>query len=121
MVRKILCPRKDDPDFSDEHIIVESIKNGSVFDHIPSGKGIEVHQTLMNILTNAKLPVADLEWVILSNVPSTKCGRKDVLKINGLKVPLDVYNCIYESYPTITYNIIENYEVVIKYRNGKQI
>ena len=58
-------------------MIIDSIKNGIVIDHISAGKGMELY----NILSLGEL---DCRVAILKNVNSHKLGRKDIIKIDGL-------------------------------------
>ena len=54
---------------------VTAIRNGTVVDHIPSGRAMQVIR-LLRIDTDRSTPVS-----LVMNVPSDKIGRKDVLKI----------------------------------------
>ena len=55
-------------------MIIDSIQNGIVIDHISAGKSMELY----NILGLGKL---DCTVAILKNVTSGKLGRKDIIKI----------------------------------------
>ena len=74
-------------------MIIDSIQNGIVIDHITAGKAMELY----NILGLDKL---DCTVAILKNVTSGKLGRKDIIKIDR-EMDLDVD-------PTITVNIIHD-------------
>ena len=54
---------------------VTAIRNGTVIDHIPSGRAMQVIR-ILRIDTSRATPVS-----LVMNVPSDKLGRKDVLKI----------------------------------------
>ena len=83
-------------------MIIDSIQNGIVIDHITAGKAMELY----NILGLDKL---DCTVAILKNVTSGKLGRKDIIKIDRItsveqELPQEflltdpakrVYRCIY--------------------------
>lgn len=60
---------------TDKTLLVEKIKNGTVIDHIDTGKGIEVLRALKG--------VEDRTAILAINVPSTNMKKKDILKIDG--------------------------------------
>ena len=86
-------------------MIIDSIKNGIVIDHITAGKGME----LFNILG---LGERDCTVALLKNVVSTKFGRKDIIKIDGV-MELD-WDLVGFVDPNITVNIIRDGESVEK-------
>ena len=86
-------------------MIIDSIKNGIVIDHITAGKGME----LFNILG---LGEVDCTVALLKNVVSTKPGRKDIIKIDGI-MELD-WDLVGFVDPNITVNIIRDGEQVEK-------
>ena len=86
-------------------MIIDSIKNGIVIDHITAGKGMELY----NILG---LGERDCTVALLKNVVSTKHGRKDIIKINGV-MDLD-WDLVGFVDPNITVNIIRDGEQVEK-------
>ena len=57
-------------------MLIDSIQNGIVIDHITAGKAMELYQILG--LDKLACTVA-----ILKNVTSGKLGRKDIIKIDG--------------------------------------
>ena len=80
-------------------MIIDSIKNGIVIDHITAGKGMELY----NIL---KLGERDCAVALLQNVVSSKFGRKDIIKIEGvMEVDWDLVGYVD---PNITVNIIRD-------------
>ena len=86
-------------------MIIDSIKNGIVIDHITAGKGMELY----NILG---LGECDNAVALLQNVVSTKFGRKDIIKIEGMmEVDWDLVGFVD---PNITVNIIRDGESVEK-------
>ena len=86
-------------------MIIDSIKNGIVIDHITAGKGMELY----NILG---LGEKDYTVALLQNVVSTKFGRKDIIKIDGvMEIDWDLVGYID---PNITVNVIRDGEQVEK-------
>ena len=86
-------------------MIIDSIKNGVVIDHITAGKGMELY----NILG---LGEKDCTVALLKNVVSTKHGRKDIIKIDGI-MELD-WDLVGFVDPNITVNVIRDGEQVEK-------
>ena len=86
-------------------MIIDSIKNGIVIDHITAGKGMELY----NILG---LGEKDCTVALLKNVVSTKHGRKDIIKIDGV-MELD-WDLVGFVDPNITVNIIRDGKLVDK-------
>ena len=80
-------------------MLIDSIQNGIVIDHITAGKAMELYQILG--LDKLACTVA-----ILKNVTSGKLGRKDIIKIDG-EMELD-WDLIGYVDPSITVNIIRN-------------
>ncbi len=88
-------------------MIIDSIQNGIVIDHISAGKAMELY----NILGLDKL---DCTVAILKNVTSGKLGRKDIIKIDR-EMELD-WDLIGYVDPTITVNIIHEGQLIEKRR-----
>ena len=86
-------------------MIIDSIKNGIVIDHITAGKGMELY----NILG---LGERDCAVALLQNVTSSKFGRKDIIKVEGV-MELD-WDLVGYVDPNITVNIIRDGESVEK-------
>lgn len=86
-------------------MIIDSIQNGIVIDHISAGKAMELY----GILGLDKL---DCTVAILKNVTSEKNGRKDILKIDR-EMALD-WDLIGYVDPGITVNIIRDGKLVEK-------
>ena len=80
-------------------MIIGSIKNGMVIDHITAGRAMELYDLL-------GLSNADCEVALIKNAVSGKMGRKDIIKING-DFPVDV-NVIAYVDPKATINIIKD-------------
>ncbi len=86
-------------------MIIGTIVRGLVIDHIPAGKGTQLYRYL-------KLDKLECEVALIKNASSSKCGKKDILKVNEL---IDInYEILGYIAPQITVNIIENGERVKK-------
>ena len=86
-------------------MIIGTIKNGVVIDHIPAGRGMELYRYL-------KLEKLECEVALIKNAVSSKYGKKDILKINEvIDLNFDMLGFID---PHITVNIIENGERINK-------
>ena len=88
-------------------MIIGTITNGIVIDHIPAGKGMEIFRYL-------NLEHAEYEVALIKNAVSEKMGKKDILKINEV-IDLN-YELLGYIDPNITVNIIKNGERVQKIR-----
>lgn len=83
-------------------MIIGTIVNGLVIDHIPAGKGMELYRHL-------GLDSMQCEVALIMNAPSEKYGRKDIIKTGELiDLDLDLLGFIA---PQITVNVIENGEM----------
>ena len=86
-------------------MIIDSIQNGIVIDHITAGKAMELY----NILGLDKL---DCTVAILKNVTSGKLGRKDIIKIDDrIDIDLDVLGLVAR---TATVGIVRGGKIVEK-------
>ncbi|MDC7126313.1 MAG: aspartate carbamoyltransferase regulatory subunit [Spirochaetales bacterium] len=85
---------------------VDAIKDGTVIDHIPAGKAIQVLKILK---TQGNHPVS-----IGMNLPSTKFGAKDILKIENHELSAAEVDRIAIIAPTASITIIRHYEVAEK-------
>ena len=86
-------------------MIIDSIQNGIVIDHITAGKSMELYQIL-------GLDQLDCSVALLKNVVSSKLGRKDIIKIDRI-LDLD-WDVIGYVDPGITVNIIRDGKLVEK-------
>ena len=85
------------------------IDEGITIDHIAPGKALDILKTL------GITPESGNPMIILMNVQSTKMGKKDVVKLENVKLdPEDVIAKIKEIAPRATVDIIKQYEVVRK-------
>ena len=87
-------------------MLIDSIQNGIVIDHITAGKAMELYQILG--LDKLACTVA-----ILKNVTSGKLGRKDIIKVEGDASWLNLDVLAYLD-PGISVTIIENGKAVRK-------
>ncbi len=79
-------------------MIIGTIVNGVVIDHIPAGRGMELYRYL-------GLDELDCEVALIKNAVSRKRGRKDIIKVNEvIDLNFDILGYID---PGITVNIIE--------------
>lgn len=86
-------------------MIIDSIQNGIVIDHITAGKSMELYQIL-------GLDQLDCTVAILKHVTSRKFGCKDIIKIDR-EMDLD-WDLIGYVDPSITVNIIREGTLVEK-------
>ena len=77
---------------------VNPIKDGIVLDHIEAGKAFEIYDLL-------NLNELDCQVALITNAPSPKMGKKDIIKIDAV-VNLNFAIIGYIS-PTVTINIID--------------
>ncbi|HZK21751.1 MAG TPA: aspartate carbamoyltransferase regulatory subunit [Oscillospiraceae bacterium] len=88
-------------------MIIDSIQNGIVLDHVRAGKSMDIYQVL-------NLEKLNCQIAIIKNASSKKRGRKDVIKIDSLiDLKLDVLGYID---PDITISYIRNGKVIEKKR-----
>ena len=87
-------------------MIIDSIQNGIVIDHISAGKAMELYRIL-------GLDKLDCTVAILKNVTSGKLGRKDIIKVEGPidNIDLDVLGYIDHN---ITVNVIRDNKITEK-------
>ena len=86
-------------------MIIGSIKNGMVIDHITAGGGAKLYDLL-------GLDGLDCSIALIRNVASKKMGRKDIIKIDAsIPVNLDVIGYVD---PDATVNIIRDGKLVEK-------
>ncbi|MCI0497371.1 MAG: aspartate carbamoyltransferase regulatory subunit [Thermoplasmata archaeon] len=93
---------------TEKYMKVQRIENGTVIDHIPAGRALDV----LSILKVAEgLPMS-----ILVNAHSKLAGRKDILKVEDLELTRDEVNRVALIAPEATINIIRDGEVAEKFR-----
>ena len=82
---------------------IGQIENGIVLDHITAGNSMNIYNTL-------KLGELDCTVALIKNAPSTKMGKKDIIKIStDLDIDLEILGYLD---PGITVNIIKDGVVV---------
>jgi aspartate carbamoyltransferase regulatory subunit len=87
--------------------LVAAIENGTVIDHIPSTKTFEVINLLG--LQNLTTPVT-----IGYNYPSTKVGKKAIIKVSDRFFTDDEISRLSVVAPNVVLNIIRDYGVIEK-------
>ena len=88
---------------------VAAIENGTVIDHIPADKTYQV----VRLLCLEKL---DTPVTIGYNLPSSKMGKKGIIKIADKYFTDEEINRLSVVAPNIVLNTIHNFEVVEKKR-----
>ena len=84
---------------------IDSIKNGTVIDHITAGKGMTLYKLL-------KLDSLDCPVAIIQRATSNKMGSKDIIKIDAsIDVDMDILGYVD---PNATVNIIRDGELAEK-------
>lgn len=87
-------------------MVIDSIRDGIVIDHIKAGKGMVIYRLL-------ELEKLNCQVAIIQNATSRKGGKKDVIKIDSpIAVDLDVVGYLD---PTCTVNVIRDGSVAEKY------
>lgn len=86
---------------------ISGLKEGIVLDHIQAGKSLDIYYHLgLDKLT-------DCQVAIIKNAKSSKMGRKDIIKIEGVMDHLDLQVLGYIDH-NITVNIIRDNQIVEK-------
>ncbi len=94
----------------EKEIKVAPIKNGTVVDHIPAGRALDVFK-ILGIESPAKEEISTT-----MNARSKKMERKDLIMIENRELSADETDKIALIAPQATINIIENSEVIVKHR-----
>mgnify|MGYP000615557618 FL=1 len=94
-------------DWFHQMLNIDSLQNGVVIDHIPAGQGLDIYRLL-------NLDAQSHSVALLQYVKSEKYGCKDLIKIEGTKLPerLDILGYINKQ---ITLIIIKDGKVDKKY------
>ncbi len=95
---------------SEATLTVSKIRCGTVIDHIPAGRALNVLRVL-GIRGSEGFRIA-----VLMNVESKKLGRKDIVKIEDKMLKPEEVSVIALIAPTATINIIKDFRVVDKRR-----
>lgn len=91
-------------------MLIRRIKDGTVIDHIRAGEALRVLQIL---------GITGKEGELVSvamNVPSSKLGKKDVVKVANRFLKTEETDKLALVAPLATANIIKNYKVSAKHR-----
>jgi len=91
-------------------LTISKIKDGTVIDHIPAGKALEVLK-ILGIKSGSRERVS-----MAMNVESKKMGRKDIVKVEGKYIGEEELNRISLIAPNATINIIKDYEILRKFK-----
>jgi aspartate carbamoyltransferase regulatory subunit len=89
-------------------LLVRRIKNGTVIDHIEAGKALLVLRALS--ITGSEGNVI----TVALNVPSSKHGKKDIIKVENRFLETTETNKLALIAPRATINIIREYKLVEK-------
>jgi len=90
-----------------EELLVAALKNGTVIDHIPSAKIFQVVRLLHLEDINSTVMIG-------YNLPSSKMGRKSIIKIADKFFTDTELNVLSVVAPNVTLSVIRDYEVVGK-------
>ena len=78
---------------------IDSLENGIVIDHIAAGSGMQIYKLL-------HLDQLDCCVAVIQNAKSTKYGRKDIIKIDGIiDLDLDILGYVDHN---VTVDVIQN-------------
>jgi len=88
-----------------ETMLVQKISDGTVIDHISAGKALSVLRLLGNP-QNRGVTVA-----LVANVQSSKMGKKDILKVEGVELTDDQVQKLALIAPLASVNIIRSFRV----------
>lgn len=91
-------------------LLVRRIREGTVIDHIDTGRGLRVLEALDIDGSDSSLVTAAL------NVPSGKLGKKDIVKVENRFLEEEDTNKLAVISPNATINKIRNYKLVEKRR-----
>ena len=93
---------------------VTAIKNGTVIDHIPSGKALSVLK-MLGIDGDMSNPVS-----LVMNVPSQKMGGKDIIKVEDRELTQNELDRLALVAPDASVAIIRAYSVAEKMEINRQ-
>lgn len=91
-------------------LLVTKIRNGTVIDHIPAGKALDVLR-ILGIRGSEGFRVA-----VVMNAESTRMGKKDIVKLEDYYPNFEEVTKIALIAPSATINTIKDYAVVEKRR-----
>ena len=104
-----VAPRSG-PTSGDDHttMLVRKIPDGSVIDHIAAGKALSILRLLGDPQENG------FTIALVMNVSSSKMGRKDIVKVEGMEVSPEQVQRLALIAPKASVNIVRSYKVVAK-------
>jgi aspartate carbamoyltransferase regulatory subunit len=91
-----------------ETMLVQKISDGTVIDHVSAGKALSVLR-LLGDPQNRGVTVA-----LVMNVESSKMGRKDILKVEGVELTDEQVQKLALIAPLASVNIIRSFSVSAK-------
>ncbi len=94
---------------SEPTLVVSKIRAGTVIDHIPAGRALDVLKIIG--LSGRE----GIRTAIIMNVESKKLGRKDIIKVEGKFLKQQEVSVIALIASTATINIVEDFKVVKKF------
>jgi len=89
---------------------VKKIKDGTVIDHIKPGYALAVLK-ILGVSKDSVTKDSDKIVTVAINVPSSRMGKKDVVKVEGRALAASELNRISLITPDATINFIQDYEV----------
>jgi aspartate carbamoyltransferase regulatory subunit len=93
-----------------ENMKIRKIERGMVVDHLPAGSALKVLSTLG---VDAAFPGT---LSVLMNVPSSRYGLKDLIKLEGKEFSRKELEKVSLLAPYASVNLVRDYKVVEKYR-----
>lgn len=87
---------------------VTAINNGTVIDHVPAGSALAVLR-MLSIAGDRASPIS-----LVMNVPSSKHGRKDIIKVEDRELTQDELDRLALIAPKASVAIIRSYSVAEK-------
>ncbi|PJE80820.1 Aspartate carbamoyltransferase regulatory chain [invertebrate metagenome] len=90
-------------------LLVEAIRKGTVIDHIPAGQGVKILERLHLLNGDDRITVG-------FNLPSGQQGQKDIIKVTDRMFTENEANELTLFAPGATINVIDNYNVVEKFK-----
>ncbi len=99
---------KEREDKQNRERIISFIREGTVIDHIPHPKIFDLVK-ILNLNKNIEGTMS-----IATNLPSKKCGKKGIIKVEGKFLTPEEANKIAVICPYVTMNTIKEYRVADK-------
>lgn len=93
---------------SEKTMLVRKIPDGTVIDHVPAGKALSVLRLL------GKPQERGFTIALVMNVDSSKMGKKDILKVEGMEISQEQVPRLALIAPRASVNIVRAYKVVSK-------